>query len=798
MATLKNLPADVVDKIQLVEEQSEQARLSGVDDGNRSMTMNIVTRPDRRNGIFGRVTAGAGDNERYQAGGTINIFKPKRRITLLAGSNNINQQAFGVEDFLGGGMGGGRGNRGGGGGGGFGGFGGNGLTTTHNAGINYSEEWGKKTTLSASYFANNTNNEGYNTNYRSYFQPDLERRSDASGEEEYARENTNHRINARFEYKIDSSNTLFIQPRLSFQMNNGFSNGLDLVNYNDIRVTDSKDNTSNDLSGYNLGTDINFRHQFAKRGRSASIGVNLSSNENNSETFSMVDAQNFNTRTNQFTFTDTDRLLDRMSNGLTLGTNLTFNEPLSKTSQLNVNYNYGINRSDSDTRTFDYSEIDRNYSLFNQSVSNTFNNNSFSHQVGVGYNYFNAKMNFSTRVSYQYSELLNERLYPVARKMGRGFNRVVPFASFQYRFNQNKNVRIFYNGNTQNPSLEQLQDVLDKSNPLSLRLGNPNLNQAYTHNLNFRYTATVPEKSSTFVANVSANLNQNQIVSNRYVNNTNDTIFAIGNFFADTLINRATLTRFQNLNGNYSLRSFVSYSVPLKAIKSNLNFDISADVNRTPGLTTPINEDKIVETINSYSYSQNYGAGLTLSSNISQNLDFNISTRGTYNTAYNTLPNSVKTSYYNQTNRVRFNWIFLKGFVFNTDFTQRLNTSVVEGASNINFLMWNMSVGKKLFKKQNGDIRLSVYDALGQNQGFRQNVTANYLEEVQNVVLQRYFMLTFTYNIRKFGQGGNQGPMTPDRERMRQEWQNNGGGRRFNEGGGGNNGGGNRGNNNDF
>jgi hypothetical protein len=119
MATLKNLPAEVVDKIQLVEEQSEQARLSGIDDGNREMTMNIVTRPDRRNGIFGRLTAGAGTNDRYLAGGTVNIFKPTRRLTFLGGSNNINQQGFGMEDFLGGGMGGGR-NRGG--GGGFGGM----------------------------------------------------------------------------------------------------------------------------------------------------------------------------------------------------------------------------------------------------------------------------------------------------------------------------------------------------------------------------------------------------------------------------------------------------------------------------------------------------------------------------------------------------------------------------------------------------------------------------------------------------------------------------------------------------
>ncbi|GEO06589.1 collagen-binding protein [Adhaeribacter aerolatus] len=784
MATLKNLPADVVDKIQLVEEQSEQSRLSGIDDGNRNMTMNIVTRPDRRNGTFGRVMAGAGTDERYQAGGTINIFKPKRRVTFLGGTNNINQQGFGMEDFLGGGFGGGRGNRG------SGGFGGSGITTTHNAGINYSEEWGKKITLSASYFGNYTDNVGYTSSYLSYFQPELEKKSEAYETEEYGRSNTNHRLNARFEYKIDSANTLFVQPRLSFQLNNGFSNAADSVNYLASPVSKSGNNTSNDLAGYNLGTEVIYRHQFAKRGRSASVGVNLSSNENNSDTYTTLDGETYNFRTGEITYIDTDRFMDRESQGFNMGTNLSYIEPLTKTSNISLNYNYNINQNDSDTRTYDYSEADQAYTSLNRSVSNTFNNNSFSHQAGLGYNYFNAKVNFNARASYQYSELDNQRLLPTERQMTKGFVRFIPYASFQYRFTRSKNLRIFYNGNTQNPSLDQMQDVLDKTNPLALRIGNPDLDQAYQNFLNFRYTAANTEKSTTFIANISGSLTQDQIVNNRFVNNTNDTIFTIGNFFADTLINRASLSRAENLNGNYSLRSFVSYSLPLKFIKSNLNFDLSANISRTPGITTPINVGEPIKSINTFSYSQNYGAGVTLSSNISQNLDFNISTRGNYSYAYNTLSSSQKNTYYNQFSRVRFNWVIYKGVVFNTDFTHRLNTTVVEGGSNINYLMWNMSIGKKLFKKQNGDIRLSVYDALRQNQGFQQNVNNNYLQETQSVVLQRYLMLTFTYNIRKFGNGSGNAPAPGERDGMRERGRFGPGGPGGGPGGGGWNGGG--------
>jgi len=759
MATLKNLPADVVDKIQLVEEQSEQARLSGVDDGNRSMTMNIVTRPDRRNGTFGRVAAGAGTDSRYQVGGTVNLFKPSRRITLLGGTNNINQQGFGMEDFLGGGYGGGRNGRGENFAGGR-----SGMTITHNAGINYSQEWGKKITLSGSYFGNYTDNSGYNVSYRDYFQPDTLKRSDEAEQEDYARRNTNHRLNARFEYKIDSANTLFIQPRLSFQLNNGFSNYNQQVNYYEDPVSNSINKTNNDLAGYNLGTEMIFRHQFAKRGRSASVGVNIGASKNDSENFTDSDNTTYNTRTGLPEYLLTNRFRDQLNSGFNANTNLTYTEPLSKTSQLSLNYSYSLSQNNSDSRTYDYSESDQDYTLFNETVSNVFNNNSFAHQLGLGYNYFNEKINFSSRASYQYSELNNERQLPNPTQLNKGFTRIIPYASLRYRFSQSKNLRLYYNGNTVNPSLEQLQDVIDKTNPLAHRVGNPNLDQAYSHNLNFRYTATNTEKSTTFLASVSGSLTQNQIVNNRFANNTGDLLLILG----DTLRDRATLTRAENLNGNYNLRSFVSYSLPLKAIKSNLNFDLSASLNRTPGITTPIDSGFVtIRSINTFSYSQNYGGGVTLSSNISQNLDFNLSSRSYFNNAYNTLNPNIRTRYFNQTSRARLNWIFYKGFVFQTDFTHQLNTSGVAGVDNISFKMWNLGVGKKIFKKQNGDIRLSVFDALGQNQGFRQVVTADYFEEVQSQVLQRYFMLTFTYNIRKFGQGSSE-PTERERDPNRQ------------------------------
>ncbi|MEO1449332.1 MAG: carboxypeptidase regulatory-like domain-containing protein, partial [Bacteroidota bacterium] len=171
-AALKNLPAEVVDKIQVFDQQSEQAQLTGFDDGNTTKTINIVTKLEKRNGTFGRGYAGYGYEDKYKAGGNLNHFDGDLRLSVVGLTNNINIQNFAQEDLLGVASSGGnrRGGFGGRGGGGRGGRGGGssvgdflvndqgGIATTHAGGINYSDDWGKKVEVSGSYFFNRSEN----------------------------------------------------------------------------------------------------------------------------------------------------------------------------------------------------------------------------------------------------------------------------------------------------------------------------------------------------------------------------------------------------------------------------------------------------------------------------------------------------------------------------------------------------------------------------------------------------------------------------------------------------------------
>jgi len=280
-----------------------------------------------------------------------------------------------------------------------------------------------------------------------------------------------------------------------------------------------------------------------------------------------------------------------------------------------------------------------------------------------------------------------------------------------------------------------LQEVVNNNNPLRLSTGNSSLTQEYQHQLSLRYTATSPTTFSNFVTLMSANFVVGNITNSSFIA-TRDTVISKD----ITLKAGSQLSRPVNLDGQYSVRGFMSYGFPVKAIKSNINTNLTASFSRTPGL---------INTALNYSDSQRYAFGLVLSSNISQNVDFTISSNSNISFVQNTISNSLNNNYFNQNVKLRLNIIFWKGIVFNTDATYYSNSGL-SSSFNQSYTLWNMAVAKKLFEKQQGEIRLSVFDLLKLNTSIQRNVTTTYIEDNQSNVLQQYFMLTFSYNLKKY------------------------------------------------
>jgi len=324
------------------------------------------------------------------------------------------------------------------------------------------------------------------------------------------------------------------------------------------------------------------------------------------------------------------------------------------------------------------------------------------------------------------------------------------------RYNINgreKSLRVFYRSSTQLPSIEQLQNVVDNSNPLQLSTGNPNLNQSYSNRLFVRYQGTNAEKSRVFYVMLSGTLTNDYIANATYSARDDHPIFNGLDVQPGT-----QLTQPVNLDGYRNIRSYVTYGVPVGAIKSNFSMELNYTYGRTPG--------QIGDLLN-YANSNTYGTGLTLSSNISDRIDFNIAARPSYNKVVNTLQRTSNTEYLSMNTRLKFNWIIVEGLVLRNEMAHQLYAGLSD-SFNDNYWLWNFGLGKKLFKNERGEITLTVNDLLNQNQNITRTITETYIQDSRTNALTRFVMLNFTYDLRNFNTGKQKTKISEDE--MRPPW----------------------------
>jgi hypothetical protein len=760
-AALRNLPAEIVDKIQVFDRLSDQAQFTGFDDGNSQKAINVVTKAGMRNGQYGRIFAGYGTDNRFSAGGNMSFFKGSRRLSFIGQSNNTNQQNFSAQDILGitssSGGGGGRGGMGGGaqggggrpsgGGGGFQGGGnrgggGNsffvgqqsGINNTNSFGVNYSDAWGKKVNVSGSYFFNNTNNtQDQLTNQQTFVGKDsiqYYKEQNLSGSN-----NFNHRMNMRFEYKIDSSNTLMITPNLSFQ-NNASNNELAGNSFytaaSPISISSSK--TDRNTTGFNLSNNILFRHSFKKRGRTLSFNLNTGINKRDGETF----LENRNVFYRPFG-NIRDSLMqrtDQITNGYNIGGNISLTEAIGKDGQLQIGYSPSFTKNESDQEAYKYDYTGGKYSIFDQNLSNTFNNTYTTHNGNLTFRKGNRDKMFSVGLALQHSRLNSEQVYPYSAKVSRPFTNLLPEAMLNRKISKRSTIRINYRTNTNAPSVSQLQDVINNTNSLFLSTGNPQLKQQFGQNLSMRYTFTNTGLGQSMFVNMFLQQNNNYISNATFIATRDSALNP-----SVTLFRGAQLSKPVNLNGYRSLRTFITFGQPIKAIKTNVNINAGINLTRTPG---------IVNNISNTSKTIAYNTGIVFASNVSQYIDFTLSYNAAFNNTINSLQPELNNKYFSYNGGLQVNLLNKKGWFFQNDISNQVYKGLSDGF-NQNYWLWNMGLGKKFLKDQKGELKFSVFDLLKQNQSITRTSTESGIQDVQNKVLRQYFMLTFTYKLKNFG-----------------------------------------------
>ncbi|RYZ42151.1 MAG: TonB-dependent receptor, partial [Sphingobacteriales bacterium] len=428
--------------------------------------------------------------------------------------------------------------------------------------------------------------------------------------------------------------------------------------------------------------------------------------------------------------------------------------------QVMANYAPSISNSESDRQT---KTLDGNgeYTVIATDLSNKFNNTYNTQRGGLSYRYNDQKVMVNLGANYQQAILDGQSEFPQVYSVNKTFSNILPSAMINYKFSRTQNLRFMYRTNTNAPSISQLQNVPDITDPLLVRTGNPELSQDYTHTLMLRYGNTNTAKSTNFFAMAFASFVQDYIANASFIVRE-PTPIAEG----FVLPAGGQISRPVNLDGYWSARTFLTYGLPVKTIKSNVNMNLGFNYNSIPGIINDIKNMANNYTVN---------GGIVLSSNISEAVDFTLSYSGYYNVVRNTIQTQADNNYYNHNTSARFNWLHKQRVVFNTT----LNHTQYSGLSagfNQSFLLWNASVGYKFLTDRSLDIRVSAYDILNQNRAISRTVTETYIEDSYTNVLRQYFMLNLTYTLRRFGGAG--APAANDNSRDEVMPVSPGGGRR--------------------
>ncbi len=741
MAT-KNIPADMIESVQVYDDMSDQAKFTRIDDGSRTKTINIKLKKKTRQGYFGRGTVGHGNDDLYTGKIMLNRFYNDRRISVLGSSNNLNQQAFTSRDIVSG-MGGFAGNNLG-----------NGINTSTSTGINYTDVIGKLN-VQGNYMFSETKKSAIQSSFRKTVFPEdsITKTRDSST---YATDQSNsydisrnHNFNLRLEYKIDSMNSLLYTPNFTIQNSNSMVND---SNYTKISLTDKEypglsgiRRNENQRKGLSLNNELLFRRRFFTPGRTVTVGFRNSVNNSNGsgKTFSPIIF--YNPDGSVRTVREKDFLSSQKTNSSNYVVSTSYTEPLGANKILELNYAYTNNYSTSDRTAFSYNKNTKQYDSLNAQQTNNFKNKFLAHRFGLNFRYNKKNIGFQAGGSMQASSIDNNSIRGIYTAIGKdtvirtkqSYINFFPTANFRYEFSKRKNIRINYQGRTSQPNVRQLQDVRDETNSLRTSVGNPGLKQEFNNRLNVSYKA-YNEITFSYI-NVNANYNQ---TTNKIVNSID---------FDTTRGRGVQLIRPVNLNGTYDASYDLTVGIPLKkGVKGN-NISMGNRMHFGRDVSQLYGKNNFT---NTFSVSQSLGLNL----NVKEILNMEFRGRFSYNSVkysvQQNVNNNLNSQYFSQNYSTNINYFILKTLIASTDFNYSVSSGYADGY-NVKTPLWDGGLAYQFFPKKNGELKFSVKDILNQNSNIDRRIGENYILDTRTVILQRYYLLTFTYNFNRFGPKGS-------------------------------------------
>lgn len=724
----KNLPKDIINKVQVVDTKTEAEAFTGKAGDSDNKTINVTIKKDRNKGYFARATAGKGTDERYELSGIGNFFKDEMRLSILGSANNINSTGFSYDDVYG--MMGRRGASAIVGGGNNGG-----ITESSTAGLNYTNEWDKKYELNTDYFFGRNSTETASRVNRENILPDNRYYSNSDNESHV--DNDSHRANLRFEIKFDSLTQLSFSPRLNMNFSKSIrtneTESLD-ENLNPINTSNTLD--QEEVDRVNFSNAVDLIRRFGKRGAYVRLDFSHSHNKQENDNFYYSESTFFDESESRLELQDQFIEDDTHDNSYSVG--IEQRSVLAEDLFLDASYDYSAAVSEDFRYVYDKDETE-NYSLFNEELSNDYEVKTKRHTPRVGLNYEGEIWDVRTSFGLLNTQLENTNLIEET-SFKNTYNNVYVSSRIRYEIQRSENISLDYNTSANTPSVRQLQPVTDRTNPLNIVAGNPELMPQFTHNIRLGYRKFNFADRTGIFGNFSLVFNENSIVSvttvnedlvkyTTYTNVDGGMSSSLGGNFSKSYKKDAKEFRYRvGVNGSY--RKNVGYTNGV--LFNSENFSVSPSFNFTYAL------EKIIEINPNYRLSYNKSR---YDINASRNNDFVNHNLGVQVTTY-----------------------WPKNMVFGNDLSYSYNGNVSPGFDNTSIL-WNLSLGYQ-FLKEKANVKIKIYDLLDQNVDTRRVIGDDYIQDVNSLILKRYAMLSLTYKLSNFGgssPGGNgdrRGPMS--------------------------------------
>lgn len=734
----KNLRADMVDKVQLYDKKSDQATFTGIDDGQKTKTLDIKLKADKKNGEFGKADIGAGSDKRYSGQLLFNKFKAKQKLSLYGTLANTGKTGLGWEDnqkygssdnlqfgdsgeiyFFGGG--------------GdeldsFNGqYNGQGLPVARTAGMHYDTKWNNdKESLNTNYKLGSLSVDGTNSDLSQNNTPGSV--VNTTSDQNYHKYMFRQKLDGVYQLKIDTTSNLKISADGTLKnSDNNSSYKESRVNGDGVLLNKSAKTVTNKNEGKVFDISFFYTKKFKKKGRTFSASISEAYTENKSKGFLKSDADFYNPAGNAV---DSTQHIDQyktsnISNSL-LKSNFTYTEPLAKDFSVIANYGLSLDNGVSDRKSFNatspgvYTSLDPKY-------SNNYKLNQLFNQVGAIFNYKKGKsnVNFGAKVSgvnFKQTDQVRDTIYK------RNFVNFNPQASYQYKFSPQQSLRFEYRGNPTQPTISQIQPVFENNDPLNIIIGNPALKPSFTNNFNVNYN------SYKVLSGQSVYLYGNyRFTTNPIVNNT------------ITDITRGKSTS-QAINLNKSSSNFYLYGSFGRKTFGGIYIGLDMDANGSTSYNLSNNE------LNKTTYNT-YGGKLRIQKYVEKKYQFYINGGPNY-----TISGSSLQTLYNNNGR-GFNadgsfTVYLPGkFQVSSDASYEFRAKTQTFNTDFKRTLWNASITKAFFKEEKLKLVMSANDLLNQNVGFSRNVSGNFITQSSYTTIKRYFMFSIVYDFNRMGGG---------------------------------------------